>query len=185
MNISATHLLRCAGLPAAVVAAVLCLAACTQDNVHMPDENGETAAWETYTQDFPGTLYTTVPLMQEYLDGPAESVMTAKLLDFNISHSGYVTLLTEPFSITDPTILQLMGMAIDIGSMTIDKVEYAAFPSGGGYLKADAFEVMAGKYLTRGSLQGTVSADGKLSLVLSYRPGSMPFEIRSEFKQGD
>jgi hypothetical protein len=36
----------------------------------MPDVEPETEAWETYAQDFSGEVHTTVPLVQENLQGP-------------------------------------------------------------------------------------------------------------------
>ena len=44
------------------------------------------------------------------------------------------------------------------------------------------FDVQAGEYRTRGSLEGTISKEGVLSLVMKYRPGTMPFEIVTEFR---
>lgn len=160
----------------------VCLASCTQDNVHMPDEVTDSESWDTYTQSGSGVLVTTVPAMQEYLQGPVESAMTVSVEEFNVSHSGYVTVSLQAFAIDDPFVVDLFGKGIEIGSMSIPEVEYAAFPSGGGYLRKDVFDVMAGEYQTRGSLHGEVSSDGIVSLVLTYRPGTMPFEIRSEFR---
>jgi OPA family sugar phosphate sensor protein UhpC-like MFS transporter len=54
--------------------------------------------------------------------------------------------------------------------------------AGGGYLMKKDFDVQAGEYRTRGSLEGTISREGVLSLVMKYRPGTMPFEIVTEFR---
>lgn len=160
----------------------LVLVSCTQDNVHMPEIEQEEEAWETYTQEFHGRLSTTVPLVQEYLEGPVLKDMTIRLKDFHIEHSGHVTLTTEAFDVDDPFVYTLLGKAISIGAMEIPQVEYAAYPSGGGYLKHEGFDIQAGEYRTRGSLFGEITKDGALTLTLTYRPGTMPFDIVSEFK---
>ncbi len=166
-----------------VVHCALCivLSSCTQDNVHMPENGAAAETWETYTASYFGLLRTTVPLMQEYLQGPVEKEMTVKLSGFHSAHSGYVTVHVGEFYIDDPFVVNMLGRAIEIGAMEISEVEYAAFPSGGGYLRKDTFEVQAGEYRTRGSLSGEVTAEGGLKLTLSYRPGTMPFEIVSQF----
>ena len=158
------------------------LVSCTQDTVHMPEADTGTETWETYTQEFPGRLSTTVPVVQEHLQGPVEKDMTVRLKDFHIGHSGHVTLTTEAFDVNDPFVSNLLGKDIRIGAMEIPQVEYAAYPSGGGHLKKDAFDIQAGEYRTRGSLFGEIAKDGALTLTLTYRPGTMPFDIVSEFK---
>ena len=158
------------------------LVSCTQDNVHMPEDGAGMEAWETYTQDFPGILSTTVPLVQEHLQGPVLKDMTIRLKDFHIEHSGHVIICTEAFDVDDPFVSTLLGKAISIGAMEIPQVEYAAYPSGGGYFRKEAFDIQAGEYRTRGSLFGEITKDGALTLTLTYRPGTMPFDIVSEYK---
>lgn len=159
--------------------AMLCFS-CTQDNVHMPDGGMET--WETYTASYEGIMSTTVPLMEEHLqDGPVRTRMTVQVGGFHAAHSGYVCVRTQPFVIDDPFVTGLLGEPIRIGEMSIEGVEYAAFPTGGGFLKKDAFELQAGQYLTRGELHGQLSPTGRLTLTICYRPGAMPFEVRSDF----
>lgn len=163
---------------------MLCVAglqSCTQDNVHMPADGNGQEAWETYTATFPGQLSTTVPLMEEHLQGPVQTDMAVQVSAFHSSHSGYVCVHIPSFSINDPFVVGLLGKAIEIGAMKIGDVEYAAFPSGGGYFRNDAFEVQAGEYNVRGALYGELSASGHLTLTLSYRPGAMPFEVVSTF----
>lgn len=160
----------------------LSLVSCTQDNVHMPEIEQKEEAWETYTQEFPGRLSTTVPLVQEYLEGPVLKDMTIRLKDFHIEHSGHVVICTEAFDVDAPFVSTLLGKAISIGAMEIPQVEYAAYPSGGGHLKHEGFDIQAGEYRTRGTLFGEITKDGALTLTLTYRPGTMPFDIVSEFK---
>ena len=99
---------------------------CTQDNVHMPEDGASTEAWETYTQDFSGRLSTTVPLVQENLQGPVVKDMTVRLKNFHIEHSGHVIVCTEAFDVDDPFVSGLLGKDIRIGAMEIAQVEYAA-----------------------------------------------------------
>ena len=158
------------------------LVSCTQDNVHMPEDGAGMETWETYTQDFPGRLSTTVPLVQEHLQGPVLKDMTIRLKDFHIGHSAHVIICTEAFDVDDPFVSSLLGKDIRIGAMEIPQVEYAAYPSGGGHLKHEGFDIQAGEYRTRGTLFGEITKDGALTLTLTYRPGTMPFDIVSEFK---
>ena len=159
------------------------MVSCTQDNLHLPDYLPGAEQWETYSQEFPGKFSTTVPLVQEYLQGPVVCPTIVRIENFHAEHSGYVRLFTEVFSVDDPFVVDLLGMTIEIGQMRIDSVEYAAFPSGGGYLRKQFDNVKAGAYNTRGTIEGTIGKDGKLSLVMNYRPGTMPFDIVTEFKQ--
>lgn len=158
------------------------LVSCTQDNVHMPEDGAGMETWETYTQDFPGILSTTVPLVQEHLQGPVLKDMTIRLKDFHIGHSGHVIICTEAFDVDAPFVSSLLGKDIRIGAMEIPQVEYAAYPSGGGHLKHEGFDIQAGEYRTRGTLFGEITKDGALTLTMTYRPGTMPFDIVSEFK---
>ncbi len=157
------------------------LLSCTQDNVHMPEDGAGEETWENHTASYPGVLTTTVPLMQEHLQGAVLTVLTVQVGEFHSAHSGYVTVTTQPFSIDDPFVVEMLGKAIEIGAMEIQDVEYAAFPTGGGYLRKEAFDLQAGDYRTRGSLYGELSPTGRLTFTLRYKPGTMPFEIVSEF----
>ena len=158
------------------------IVSCTQDNVHMPEDGADMEKWETYTQDFTGRLSTTVPLVQEHLQGPVLKDMSIRLKNFHIEHSGHIVICTEAFDVDDPFVSDLLGKAISIGAMEIPQVEYAAYPSGGGHLKHEGFDIQAGEYRTRGYLFGEITKDGALTLTLTYRPGTMPFDIVSEFK---
>ena len=158
------------------------IVSCTQDNVHMPEDGADMEKWETYTQDFTGRLSTTVPLVQEHLQGPVLKDMSIRLKNFHIEYSAHIVICTEAFDVDDPFVSDLLGKAISIGAMEIPQVEYAAYPSGGGHLKHEGFDIQAGEYRTRGSLFGEITKDGALTLTLTYRPGTMPFDIVSEFK---
>ena len=158
------------------------MVSCTQANMHMPDMETSAGTWETYAQDFSGEFHTTVPLVQEHLQGPVLKDMTIRLKDFHIGHSGHVIICTEAFDVDDPFVSSLLGKDIRIGAMEIPQVEYAAYPSGGGHLKHEGFDIQAGEYRTRGTRFGEITKDGALTLTLTYRPGTMPFDIVSEFK---
>ena len=104
-------------------------------------------------------------------------IYLVRIENFHIEHSGHIRVLTKGFAVDDPFVVGILGMPIEIGDMVIEQVEYAAFPSGGGYLMKKDFDIQAGNYRTRGSLEGTISKEGTLSLVIKYYPGTMPFEI--------
>ncbi len=179
---SFAHTLRRRYIALCLVLGASCvLLSCTQDNVHMPEGGTGAETWETYTASYTGLLSTTVPLMQEHLQGAVLSEMTVQMGEFHSAHSGYVTLKTQAFSIDDPFVVSMLGKAIEIGAMEIQDVEYAAFPTGGGYLKKEAFDIQAGEYRTRGALHGELTPSGRLTFTIRYRPGTMPFEIVSEF----
>ena len=168
----------------AALAFGLCLMpSCTQDNVHMPEADKDMPAWTTYAQDFAGEFSTTVPVVQEYLQGPLVDATSVRLENFHIEHSGHIRILTKGFDVDDPFVVSLLGAPIEIGDMRLEDVEYAAFPSGGGYFRKLDFDIQAGAYRTRGSVEGSVSKEGKLPFVMKYRPGTMPFEIITEFRQ--
>lgn len=159
------------------------MVSCTQDNMHMPDMETSAGTWETYAQDFSGEFHTTVPVVQEYLQGPVVVPTKVRIENFHIEHSGHIRVLTKGFAVDDPFVVGILGMPIEIGDMVIEQVEYAAFPSGGGYMMKKDFDIQAGIYRTRGLLEGTISKEGTLSLVIKYYPGTMPFEIVTEFRQ--
>lgn len=172
---------QCAAMACMVLACTML--SCTQDNVHMPEADVDVPTWETYAQDFSGEFHTTVPLVQEHLQGPVVAQTTVRIENFHIEHSGYVRILTKAFNVDDPFVVGILGKSIEIGNMALEDVEYAAFPSGGGYFKKVDFDIQAGIYRTRGSLEGTITKDGTLSFVMTYKPGTMPFEIVTEFRQ--
>ncbi len=135
-----------------VLGASCLLMSSTLDNVHLPELGSGEDVWETSTVSYPGVLSTTVPLMQEHLQGAVRSEMTVQVGEFHSAHSGYVAVTVQAFSINDPFVTGLLGKSIDIGTMEIKEVEYAAFPTGGGYLRKEAFDLQAGEYRTLGSL---------------------------------
>lgn len=153
---------------------------CTQDNVHMP-ESEIIYVGDTATTDFPktisweGTLTSGVPQFGGFT--PVPSPNRLRLTDRTDASAGYATLTLEAFDITTP-----MGMSFSIGEMRIDSVQYATYPGGNGMFVRDDFSVQAGKYLTKGSLKGTFTAGGTVSMTMTYKPGSMPFEVVSEFE---
>ena len=159
------------------------MVSCTQDNLHLPDMDAGAETWETYAQEFRGEFHTTVPVVQEHLQGPVVVPTKVRIENFHIEHSGYIRVLTQGFAVDDPFVVSILGMPIEIGDMLIEQVEYAAYPSGGGHLKHEGFDIQAGEYRTRGTLFGEIAKDGALTLTLTYRPGTMPFDIVTEFRQ--
>lgn len=159
-------------------------AACTQDNVHMPETEVKVVEKEVPAKEefddslyYSGALTSSVPTMSALM----EPVSTADYMYFRGmtgKSSGYATLVLGQFDIT----VEAMNMHITMGEMRIDSVQYAFYPSGNGMFFRDNFEVMAGSYNTVGTLSGTFDATGKVSMQMDYKPGSMPFMCHSEME---
>lgn len=74
------------------------------------------------------------------------------------------------------------GGAMTLGDFTISGVNVTAGENGSYSLDLGEFESQAGKMAITGtSLQGTVTADGKASITVIFRPGSMPLNITAAF----
>ena len=71
-------------------------------------------------------------------------------------------------------------MSFDIGPMKINNIICTHDSDDNVTLSCESFECMAGKYLTLGSLEGIIK-DGTLDFTILYKPGSMPFEVKSQF----
>lgn len=166
------------------ISTVLALAGCTQDNVHMPEQEIQYIyVGDTTQNDFPrtlewsGSLTTSVPQLGAMFT-PATTPNTLKFTDRTGEKTGYTTLILGAFDIDVPAT----HMHFAFGEMQIDSVQYATYPSGNGMFYRDNFQVQSGQYLTKGSLKGTYGADGTVEMTISYKPGTMPFEIISQFQ---
>lgn len=159
-------------------------ASCTQDNVHEPEPEVITQVVEVPAEKEPfddsrryeGTLTSSVPAMAAMME-PVTTADFMELRNMTDKSSGYATLVLGQFDITIPAP---MNKVIGIGEMVIDSVQYAFYPNGNGMFFKDDFEVMAGRFNTKGTLQGTFSADGGVTMTMDYKPGSMPFTCHSE-----
>ena len=160
--------------------------ACTQDNVHAPEAEiviveKEVALEKEQFDDslyFEGTLTTSVPAMASVMS-PVTNADFMQFKGMTDKSSGYATLVLGGFNITIPVA---GNRVITIGEMTIDSVQYAFYPNGNGMFFRENFEVEAGSYLVQGSLQGTFSATGGITMIMDYKPGTMPFLCHSELE---
>lgn len=74
------------------------------------------------------------------------------------------------------------GGAMTLGNFTISGVNVTAGENGSYSLDLGEFESQAGEMAITGtSLQGTVAADGKASITVIFKPGSMPLNITAAF----
>lgn len=73
-------------------------------------------------------------------------------------------------------------MTFNIGSMKITDVQVTTLDDGSYILKKDSFNCMAGQYDTTGILDGILDEQNNLEITLTYKPGTMPMEIKSVFK---
>lgn len=170
----------------ALAAVSVAFAACTQDNAHAPEpeviivEKEVPAPKEEFDDSlyFEGSLTSSVPSMAAMMS-PVTTTDFMQFKNMTGKSSGYATLVLGGFNITIPA---LGNRVIAIGEMTIDSVQYAFYPNGNGMFFKDNFEVEAGSYLTRGSLQGTFGADGSVTMTMDYKPGTMPFLCHSELE---
>lgn len=159
------------------------LGACTQDNVHAPEQEivviekeGDTMK-EVFEDSlyFEGILTSSVPSMPSLMN-PVDTPDFLQFKGMTDKTSGYATIVLGQFNIN----VEAMGMNIAIGEMEIDSIQYAFYPNGNGMFFRDDFDVMAGQYETKGSLYGTFDAGGSVRMIMNYKPGSMPFEVESE-----
>lgn len=78
-------------------------------------------------------------------------------------------------------------MSLEIGKMTIDSVKIAKKTpldswTGNYRLSKGAFETQAGQYFTKGvSLDGYLYDDDKISVTITYHPGTMMKDVVSTF----
>jgi hypothetical protein len=169
----------------ALVVATGFFAACTQDNVHMPETEIITVDKDVPAEDevfddslyYEGTLTSSVPAMASQMN----PVTTADYMQFkNMTGktAGYATLVLGQFNIT----VETMNMHITIGEMAIDSVRYAFDSNGNGMFFKKNFEVMSGTRPTTGSLSGTFDASGSVQMTMDYKPGTMPFLCHSELE---
>lgn len=135
-------------------------------------DDDETATFSP--QSFTGELSTSIPAMPSFQAVSSSNAMTIIWADATQT-SATVQLGEINLAVTTP-----MGEKVyQIGEMTIEGVtctkEGATIQ-----LSKPQFECQAGKYLTTGSLTGTLE-NNELSVTLLYKPGSMPFMVQSIF----
>ncbi len=143
---------------------------CASDNVHMPEP--DTRPTE---ERFTGELVSWIPDFADVF-APVHNDDFAEIHWLNSAHSRADIVIGE-FSL----YIDIVDMHITIGEMTIENVsfKYDADGSTATFARPD-FETMAGQYDTKGSISGNYSSEG-LSFEMEYKPGSMPFLVKSSF----
>lgn len=163
---------RAYGRVAAMAAICLLLFAfgCAGDNVHKPDPG---AVPEDVKAE--GSLTSSIPVFPTFepivTDNTVEIVWTnASATKATIKLSGFKLHVNE------------MNLDIEIGEMAIEAVVFGYGEDGVARFEKSAFECQAGAYFTTGSLAGTYyPKSGAIDLTIDYKPGSMPFMVKSQF----
>ena len=148
---------------------VLCLWSCASDNIHQP-EPIIIPDPVTYTGDFTSWI----PAIPAFKPETCENTVTLKWQNEPLT---LATLIIDEFDIH----ITMMGMSFTFGQMNITDVTCVRTTDGTMVFTNPQFECQAGQFHTTGTLSGTLSPDGTLDLTLTYKPGSMPFEVKSTF----
>lgn len=142
---------------------------CASDNVHMPEPDTRPAE-----ERFDGELVSWIPAFADVF-APVHNDNFAEIHWLNSAHSRADLVIGE-FSL----YIDIVDMHITIGEMTIENLSFAYAADGSASFSRPDFEAMAGQYHTTGSISGTYT-DGNISFEMEYKPGSMPFLVKSTF----
>jgi len=126
------------------------------------------------SQTYHGQMVSSIPAMN-FTAAPVDQEVEVKWQDAGKTTA---TVEVDGFNVT---LQQMGGKTIEIGDMDITGVKCEKNGDGTVTLTQPDFRCIAGKYETTGSLTGTISTGGELTLTLNYKPGSMPFEVNSVF----
>lgn len=165
-NVSRHSLLR------AVVSmcTVMLLGSCASDNIHKPDPD---APQGDGTLNINGIVTSSIPDFAFFEPVVADDKMTIEWTQGN----------TATVSLGEFTIyVSVMNLNITIGDMVIDGVTVSSDEDGVMTLSKPEFECQAGAYSTTGSMSGSYDpATGAVDITYDYKPGSMPFTVKSRF----
>lgn len=151
------------------IALMAVVSGCASDNVHMPEP--DTRPTE---ERFDGELVSWIPAFADVF-APVHNDDFAEIRWLNSAHSRADLVIGE-FSL----YIDIVDMHISIGEMTIENLSFSYADDGSASFSRPDFETMAGQYHTTGSISGTY-ADGSISFEMEYKPGSMPFLVKSTF----
>ena len=153
----------------ATIALMAVVSGCASDNVHMPEP--DTRPTE---ERFEGEIVSWIPAFADVF-APVHNENFAEIRWLNSAHSRADLVIGE-FSL----YIDIVDMHITIGEMTIENLSFACGDDGSASFSRPDFEAMAGQYHTTGSISGTYS-EGNISFEMEYKPGSMPFLVKSTF----
>lgn len=148
------------------------VAICTLSLTSCGDDNDEPSV-VPQPSAFTGTFTTTVPSMASFTPVECTNTITVEWLDPSSTHAN-VTVGAFVIETGMP------GHDYTIGQMNINDVECTRQSDGTIVLSKADFECMAGDFDTTGSFSATISADN-MTATITYRPGSMPFDVQSTF----
>lgn len=149
---------------------VMLLGSCASDNIHRP---GPDAPQGDGSLNFNGIVTSSIPDFSFFEPVVADDKMSIKWTEGN----------TATVSLGEFTIyVSVMNLNITIGDMVIDGVTVTHEEDGVMTLSNADFECQAGAYTTTGSMMGTYDpATGAVDITYDYKPGSMPFTVKSRF----
>lgn len=142
--------------------------ACASDNIHQPEPDLTPAP-----QFFSGSITSSIPIFDFFVPITSDNTALFSYTDETLSKAS----IELGIFFVD---IKEINMSFEIGPMEIENVECTLDSDGNVLLSCEEFECMAGKYLTSGSLEGSI-IDGVLDFTIKYKPGSMPFEVKSQF----
>lgn len=152
----------------ALITAAALVSSCAADNVHQPEPDPTPAP-----QRFEGHVTSSIPIIPSFNPVTDPNCVIIKWGD---AQKATATVQTAGFAVDVAEV----SMHIEIGPMTITDVICHTEADGSITLTNDAFSCMAGSYLAKGRLSGVLAGDD-VKIDIYYRPGSMPFEVRSTF----
>ena len=153
----------------AVCLSCLFMASCSDDSKH--EDVPPAVPLEVYSQ---GTITTSIPAMPIFTPVQASNYVKISWADASRS---VATVEVGAFDIE----VEMMGRTISIGTMKVSDVACTAKADGSIEFVKDNFVCQTGDYEVKGKLSGVYS-EGKLTVTVNYKPGSMPFECQSDYE---
>lgn len=142
---------------------------CASDNVHQPRPD----MWPENLA-YGGEVASSIPLFPDF--GPLMNTDSLHVV-WNNNTRTRASLHLGEFSL----YVDVVDLHITIGDMNIENVAFIWDEEGNATINQPNFECQAGAYHTVGSLTGTYSANGNINITFDYKPGSMPFMVKSQF----
>lgn len=163
--------LRCSQLwTVAMLWAIMMFPSCASDNIHRPSPDAPDTEGKLLLN---GVVTSSIPDFAFF-----EPVVADDRMEIEFTQGNTATVTLGEFTI----YVSVMNHTITIGEMVVDGVTVTYDEDGTATLTKADFECQAGAYTTRGSLDGTYDPDrGTADITYDYKPGSMPFMVKSRF----
>ena len=164
MKKSILSLMRRSALCAIALTMAVFVSSCSKDEEQMIPS----------PQTFKGELITTLPSMPTFEAVACEN--TATMTWHNVEQTS-ASIHLDAFKLSMQT--PIGERSYEIGAMNITNVPCSKSGSSFTISKHD-FECQAGDFATKGTVEGTLT-NGKLTLTIIYKPGTMPMDVQSVF----